>query len=350
MRMDVLALHDKKKGRQGSSHVASGALGSARPCADSRADWRARAGAALDDGTTEQTVGVRLKGVRVENGRQFGQVYLALALWRACQLDRFAAEHILRRTGIGDLLQLSDALVNKDRLYRALDQLLVHKGALEAHLSRRVGELFAADNDVLLYDVTSTYFEGMAEGNPPAQRGYSRDHRGDCKQVWLVGASDDALRLRRPGVVELPAVLGLEPQAERLLELERRRGDAAARKAHQEARRNHRALAERRRPAARDVAPMQEKLAVQIGRHAELPVGRDHRGKAPRQPALRPSGRELERCDERERIARGFLRPQQHRRRVARLRGGDGGMGGVELLLRDGAESDPARFHAAIIS
>jgi transposase len=173
----------------------------------------------FDDGSTEQTVGVRLKGVRVENGRQFGQVYLALALWRACQLDRFAAErmpagkeevpwdkmaavlviarlcepsselHIAedwyRRTALSDLLQLNDALVNKDRLYRALDRVLVHKAALEAHLSRRVGELFAADNDVLLYDVTSTYFEGLAEGNAQAQRGYSRDHRGDCKQVCI---------------------------------------------------------------------------------------------------------------------------------------------------------------------
>lgn len=173
----------------------------------------------FDDGIGEQTVAVRLKGVRVENGRQFGQVYLALALWRACRLDQFAAEHLLagkeevpwekmaavlvaarlcepsselhiaedwyRRTALSDLLQLNDALVNKDRLYRALDQLLPHKAALEAHLSQRVGELFAVDNDVLLYDVTSTYFEGQAEGNAQAQRGYSRDHRGDCKQVCI---------------------------------------------------------------------------------------------------------------------------------------------------------------------
>jgi transposase len=75
--------------------------------------------------------------------------------------------------------------VNKDRLYRALDQLLPHKAALEAHLSRRAGELFALDNDVLLYDVTSTYFEGQADGNAQASRGYSRDHRGDCKQVCI---------------------------------------------------------------------------------------------------------------------------------------------------------------------
>lgn len=173
----------------------------------------------FDDGTREQTIGVRLKGVRVENGRAFGNVYLALALWRACRLDEFAgacipsgkeevpwekmaavlvaarlcepsselhiAEDWYRRTALSDLLQLSDALVNKDRLYRALDELLPHKAALEAHLSKRVGELFAVDNEVLLYDVTSTYFEGGAAGNAQAQRGYSRDHRPDCKQVCI---------------------------------------------------------------------------------------------------------------------------------------------------------------------
>ena len=86
---------------------------------------------------------------------------------------------------MSDLLQLSDTLVNKDRLYRALDRLLPHKAALEAHLSRRVGELFAVDNEVLLYDVTSTYFEGEAAANAQAKRGYSRDHRPDCKQVCI---------------------------------------------------------------------------------------------------------------------------------------------------------------------
>jgi transposase len=173
----------------------------------------------FDDGTRDQTIGVRLKGVRVENSRQFGDVYLALALWRACRLDEFALAHLptgkeevawekmaavlvaarlcepsselhiaedwYRRSALSDLLQLNDALVNKDRLYRALDQLLPHKAALEAHLSRRVGELFAIDNEVLLYDVTSTYFEGEAAANPQARRGYSRDHRPDCKQVCI---------------------------------------------------------------------------------------------------------------------------------------------------------------------
>jgi transposase len=83
------------------------------------------------------------------------------------------------------LLQLDEAQVNKDRLYRALDELLVHKRALEVHLSNRYGELFAGQNEVLLYDVTSTYFEGEAAGNALAQRGYSRDHRPDCKQVCI---------------------------------------------------------------------------------------------------------------------------------------------------------------------
>ena len=87
-----------------------------------------------------------------------------------------------RRTALCDLLQLGNEEVNKDRLYRALDHLLAHKASLEAHLSKRCGELFAVQNEVLLYDVTSTYFEGQAEGNPQAQRGYSRDHRPDCNR------------------------------------------------------------------------------------------------------------------------------------------------------------------------
>src|SRR5665213_475606 len=95
------------------------------------------------------------------------------------------AEDWYRRTALSDLLQLDEAQVNKDRQYRALDELLVHKAALEAHLSRRCGELFARENEVLLYDVTSTFFEGHALGNPLAQRGYSRDHRPDCKQVCI---------------------------------------------------------------------------------------------------------------------------------------------------------------------
>jgi transposase len=173
----------------------------------------------FDDGSAHVTVPVRLKGIRIERSRVFGDVYLALALWRGLGLEelcerllpagqervswakmaavlvaaRFCepsselhiAEDWYRRTALCDLLQLGDEEVNKDRLYRGLDRLLVHKAALEAHLSRRCGELFAVHNEVLLYDVTSTYFEGLAEANPQAQRGYSRDHRPDCKQVCI---------------------------------------------------------------------------------------------------------------------------------------------------------------------
>jgi transposase len=173
----------------------------------------------FDDGGEPLTAPVRLKGVRVERSRQFGDVYLALCLWRGMGLEDLCrrllpmgqervawakmaavlttarlcepsselhiAEDWYRRTALCDLLQLGDAEVNKDRLYRGLDRLLAHKEALEAHLAARCGELFAVENDVLLYDVTSTYFEGQADANPQAQRGYSRDHRGDCKQVLI---------------------------------------------------------------------------------------------------------------------------------------------------------------------
>jgi transposase len=173
----------------------------------------------FSDGSEQLTVPVRLQGIRVERSRRFGDVYLALALWRGIGLEdlcarllpsgkeriawakmaavlvaaRFCepsselhiAEDWYRRTALCDLLQLGDEEVNKDRLYRGLDHLLAHKAALEAHLSKRCGELFAVQNEVLLYDVTSTYFEGQAAANPQAQRGYSRDHRPDCKQVCI---------------------------------------------------------------------------------------------------------------------------------------------------------------------
>ena len=73
----------------------------------------------------------------------------------------------------------------KPRLYRALDELLPHKEELEVFLKNRLGELFDLEYDLLLYDVTSTYFEGQAKGNPKAQFGYSRDKRSDCRQVCI---------------------------------------------------------------------------------------------------------------------------------------------------------------------
>jgi transposase len=173
----------------------------------------------FNDGSEGLTVPVRLKGIRVERSLRFGDVYLALALWRGTELEHLCeqllpigkervpwakmaallvtarlcepsselhiAEDWYRRTALADLMQLGDQEVTKERLYRGLDHLLEHKSALEAHLSKRCGELFATENEVLLYDVTSTYFEGQAEHNPQAQRGYSRDHRPDCKQVCI---------------------------------------------------------------------------------------------------------------------------------------------------------------------
>jgi transposase len=90
-----------------------------------------------------------------------------------------------RQSALSDLLGVPIDRVDDNRLYRGLDRLLPHKAELEVFLKQRFGELFAIEYDLLLYDVTSTYFEGQAKGNPLAQRGYSRDHRSDCKQVCI---------------------------------------------------------------------------------------------------------------------------------------------------------------------
>jgi transposase len=169
--------------------------------------------------STEQSVEVRLDRVRVDRGRRFGDVWLGWMLWRALELDRFCAEvmpegrervawalmaavlvvarlcepsselHIAedwyRKTALEDLLGVPAERVNDDRLYRALDHLLEHKVAIESHLKKRLGELFGLDYDLLLYDVTSTFFEGEMLRNPQAKRGHSRDSRPDCKQVCI---------------------------------------------------------------------------------------------------------------------------------------------------------------------
>ena len=157
--------------------------------------------------------------VRVERLREFGGPWLGQELLRQVGLDTFfsealpggreeipwavmalvlvvsrlcdpsselhIAEHFFGQSALPDLLGISAEKINEDRLYRALDQLLPHKQALEHHLKQRLGTLFGLEYDLLLYDVTSTYFEGGANGNPQAQRGYSRDGRSDCKQVCI---------------------------------------------------------------------------------------------------------------------------------------------------------------------
>jgi transposase len=110
-----------------------------------------------------------------------------LILCRFCHpsSELHIAEHFYEKTALSDLLGIPCDRVNDDRLYRALDKLLPHKGDLEKHLKEKIGSLFKVDYDLYLYDVTSTYFEGQAKSNPLAKRGYSRDQRGDCKQVCI---------------------------------------------------------------------------------------------------------------------------------------------------------------------
>src|SRR5512135_1699289 len=164
-------------------------------------------------------VRIRLGKVGCTNGRRFGDVWLALWLWKFLGLDEIVdrylpqgketvrpadivaievinrlcgpcsefalAEHWYASTGLEELLGVPDSAVTKDRLYRTLDRLLAAQTAIEQDLKDRLGMLFQLDYDLLLYDLTSTYFEGLAVENDLAQRGYSRDHRSDCKQVVL---------------------------------------------------------------------------------------------------------------------------------------------------------------------
>ena len=173
----------------------------------------------LFDAPQGRYVAVDLSGIVVEGMRKFGGPWLALQLigklGLKSELDRLLpagreevpwsimslvlvicrlcdpsselriAEHLYERSALPDLLGVGAAKINDDRLYRALDELLPHKAALETHLKNRLGELFHLSYDLLLYDVTSTYFEGPCHGNAQAQRGYSRDRRGDCKQVCI---------------------------------------------------------------------------------------------------------------------------------------------------------------------
>src|SRR6266446_2322239 len=162
---------------------------------------------------------VLVKKVRVERTRRFGDCYLGLELWRRLELEEFFTEHLDQEfadvpwsrvaavlainrlcdpgselaieqhwypsTALDDLLHIAKGKINDTRLYRCLDRLLPLKTKIEQHLKQRFGELFQAEFDELLYDLTSTYVEGAAEANPMMRRGYSRDHRPDCEQLVL---------------------------------------------------------------------------------------------------------------------------------------------------------------------
>jgi len=167
----------------------------------------------------DEPVRVKLKDIRLDRLRDFGDVWLAWGLWRLLGLDERLSRHMpageeevswpavaailtigrfcepsselhiadtwYRRTALDDLLGVTAEQVYTRRLYEGLDRLLPHKEIIEKHLKERLGDLFDLKYDLLLYDVTSTYFEGECKGNPLARRGYSRDSRPDCLQVCI---------------------------------------------------------------------------------------------------------------------------------------------------------------------
>jgi transposase len=190
------------------------------PESDRENAWRQLALFEYEDQAIEpRWVHVNAKAVRVENKKHFGGPWLAMQLLQRLKLDDFLKKHqapgreqvpwslvsmtlvIARlldpsselfiseqwypKTALPELLGVPAEKVDDNRLYRALDELLPLKDELEKHLKNRMGELFDLDYDLLLYDVTSTFFEGQCKLNPLAQRGYSRDQRGDCKQVCI---------------------------------------------------------------------------------------------------------------------------------------------------------------------
>jgi hypothetical protein len=172
-----------------------------------------------DEPDDDEPVLVKLRDIHLDRLRDFGDVWLALGLWRLLGLDtllsgllpagqedvpwpvvaailalgRFCepsselhiADTWYRRTALDDLLGVSAEQVHHRRLYAGLDALLPHKEAIEAHLKERLGNLFDLKYELLLYDVTSTYFEGQCARNPMAKRGHSRDSRPDCLQVCI---------------------------------------------------------------------------------------------------------------------------------------------------------------------
>jgi transposase len=157
--------------------------------------------------------------MRLLRPRSFGDCWLGCLLWRELGLDQFWRErfddqrggvpwekvlqllavnrlcepgsefavhrHWFLHSAMDELLDCDFAVAEKDRLYRCLDRVLVHKDALCQHLVERWKTLFDARFDILLYDLTSTYFEGASEGIPKAKHGYSRDGRSDCRQVVI---------------------------------------------------------------------------------------------------------------------------------------------------------------------
>jgi transposase len=165
------------------------------------------------------SIQVKLSGLELRRPRTFGSCWLGCELWHQLGLDEFWQQRLpgareavswekvlqlqvvnclldpgsdfrLHRqwyldTAMDELLETDFAVAAKDRLYRCLDRVLPHKQELFVWLKQKWADLFHSDFEVLLYDLTSTYFEGEMEQNPKAKRGYSRDKRPDCLQLVI---------------------------------------------------------------------------------------------------------------------------------------------------------------------
>ena len=165
------------------------------------------------------SIQVKLSGLELRRPRTFGDCWLGCELWHQLGLDEFWQQrlpeareavswekvlrllvanrlldpgsefHVHRQwfvdSAMDELLETDFAVAEKDRLYRCLDRVLEHKQELFVWLKQKWADLFHADFEVLLYDLTSTYFEGEMEQNPKAKRGYSRDQRPDCLQLVI---------------------------------------------------------------------------------------------------------------------------------------------------------------------
>ncbi len=167
----------------------------------------------------DDVIEIRLSSLRVREPRRFGDCWAGCRLWQELGLDAFWQQRLgnergevpwakvlellavnrlldprselfvhekwFPQTAMDVLLDCDFAVAHKDRLYRCLDRIVEHKGELEQHLASKWKDLFGASFDIIFYDLTSTYFEGSAEGGAKAKRGYSRDHRPDCKQLVI---------------------------------------------------------------------------------------------------------------------------------------------------------------------
>jgi transposase len=170
-------------------------------------------------GDAIDSVQVKLSEMKLERARPYGNCWLGCELWRQLHLDRFWAEKLpagresvawaqvlellvvnrlidpgsefrlhrqwFDQSAMDVLLGQDFQVAEKDRLYRCLDRVLPRKQELFVHLQQRWKDLFEAEFDLLLYDLTSTYVEGEAEQNPKAKYGYSRDGKPNCKQVVI---------------------------------------------------------------------------------------------------------------------------------------------------------------------